>query len=65
MNTTISITVSEAEVVQVFGEEIDVSKANDTQSVRVLPLDWSDELLKNVNGVVLGVLEAVFLCVNI
>lgn len=64
VHTTVSIAVAEAEVAQVLCEKINIGQADDSKGVGVRSLDRSDELLKNVDCVVLRVVEVVFLCVD-
>ena len=61
MHTTISVTIAEAEIAQVLCEEIDISEADNSEGIGVGSLDWSNELLKNHDCVVLRVVEVVLL----
>lgn len=52
-------TVSEAEVAQTFGEEVDISERNDTNGIALAVLNWSNDLVKNANSIVLGLAKAI------
>lgn len=64
VDTAIAVSVAEAEVAQVFGEEVDIGETDDSKGVWVSSLDWSNKFLKDVNSIVLGVVEIVPLGVN-
>lgn len=64
VDTAVAISVPEAEVAQVLGEQVDICEANNSKGICVLSLDWSNEFLQDVDGVVLRVVKVILLGVD-
>ena len=64
VNATVSIAITKAKVAKIFGKEINISEADDTECVSMLSLNWTNEFIQNLNCVKLSAIEQICLCIN-
>ena len=64
VNSSVTISITEAEVAEITSVQIHIGEANNSQGVAVSPLDWSNKFLQNVNSIVLSVVEVILFGIN-
>ena len=58
-------TIPKTEVAEILGEQVDISERYDPDGIRQAVLNWSNDLLQDVNCVVLCFAKHINLCVNL